>query len=81
MNRLDPESLDFFNQEVVKMIVEKYHVTEMEALREFVKSETHRMLEDTKNDLITFSAGAVFDMFVTEKETGDPRNSVYIKED
>ena len=51
----------------------------MDALREFVFSETHEMLENEENGLTSFGAGAIFEMWEAEKITGDPRNSIYIR--
>jgi len=61
------------------MIMEKYGLTEMEAAREFLMSETHRMLEDADMALWEFSARAIFDMWEVEKITGNPRNSVHLR--
>lgn len=78
MKRLDPEIIDYYNGEVVQMISEKYGYSQMDALRAFVSSKTHEMLEDEDCGLTSFGAGAVFEIWETEKVTGDPRNSVYI---
>ena len=45
MKRLEAETIDYYNAEIVKMIVDKYNYTPMEALRAFVSSKTHEMLE------------------------------------
>ena len=37
MNRLEPEIIDYYNNEVVMMIVEKYGLSQMEALKMFVE--------------------------------------------
>ena len=74
MKRLDPETIDYYNSEIVPMIAEKY-----DALRVFVASKTHEMLENEDCGLTAFGAGAVFEIWETEKVTGDPRNSVYIR--
>lgn len=79
MKRLDPDIIDYYNGEVVQMISEKYGYCQMDALRAFVSSKTHEMLEDENCGLTSFGAGAVFEIWETEKVTGDPRNSVYIR--
>lgn len=79
MKRLDPEIIDYYNGEVVQMISEKYGYSQMDALRAFISSKTHEMLEDEDCGLTSFGAGAVFEIWETEKVTGDPRNSVYIR--
>ncbi len=79
MERLDPEIIDYYNNEVVKMISEKYGYTMMEALKAFIYSKTHEMLERADCGLTSFGAGGVFDIWESEKVTGDPKNSVYIR--
>ena len=79
MTKIPIFSLDCYNKNVIKMIMEKYGMTEMEAAREFLMSETHRMLEDADMAMWEFSARAIFDMWEVEKITGNPRNSVYLR--
>ena len=79
MKRLDPETIDYYNSEIVPMIAEKYGYSQMDALRVFVASKTHEMLENEDCGLTAVGAGAVFEIWETEKVTGDPRNSVYIR--
>ena len=73
MKRLEPEVIDYYDSEVVTMMVTKYGMGYMEALKSFVNSETHRMLENSDG------AGALFDMWECEKIAGDPRKSIYIR--
>lgn len=54
MKRLEPEIIDYYNGEVVQMIIDKYGYSQMDALREFVFSETHEMLENEENGLTSF---------------------------
>ena len=79
MKRLEPEIIDFYNVEVVMLIVEKYGLSEMEAFKIFVNSKTHEMLEDAEYGMTEFGAEAVFEIWESEKVTGDPRNAVYIR--
>ena len=79
MTKIPIFSLDCYNKNVIKMIMEKYGLTEMEAAREFLMSETHRMLEDADMAMGEFSARAIFDMWEVEKITGNPRNSVHLR--
>ncbi|MGN0460197.1 MAG: hypothetical protein ACI4HL_04710 [Ruminococcus sp.] len=79
MKRLEPEIIDYYNSEVVKMIAEKYGYSYMDAMRQFVSSKTHEMLENEDSGLTSFGAGAIFEIWETEKVTGDPRQSVYIR--
>ena len=79
MTKISLISLDCYNKNVIKMIMEKYGLNEMEAAREFLMSETHRMLEDADMAMWEFSARAIFDMWEVEKITGNPRNSVHLR--
>ena len=79
MTKIPIFSLDCYNKNVIKMIMEKYGLTEMEAAREFLMSETHRMLEDADMAMWEFSARAIFDMWEVEKITGNARNSVHLR--
>ena len=81
MNKLEPELIDFYDGEVVKMMSEKYGFSLMEALHQFIFSRTHELLENAETGMSSFGAGAVFEIWEAEKITGDPRNSVYIRED
>ena len=78
MKKLAPEIVDHYDGEVVKMIAEKYGCPHMEALRQFVMSKTHELLEDEDTGMTAFGAGGIFDIWEAEKITGDPRNSIYI---
>ena len=79
MKRLEAEIIDYYNTEVIQMIAEKYGYSQMDALRAFVFSKTHEMLENEECGLTSFGAGAIFEIWENEKVTGNPRNSVYIR--
>ena len=79
MTKISVFSLDCYNKNVIKMIMEKYRLNEMEDAREFLMSETHRMLEDADMAMWEFSARVIFDMWEVEKITGNPRNSVHLR--
>lgn len=81
MKRLEAETIDYYNGEVVQMIADKYGYSQMDALREFVSSKTHEMLEDEECGMTAFGAGALFEIWEAEKVTGTPKNSVYIREE
>ena len=51
MKKLAPEIVDHYDGEVVRMIAEKYGYSPMEALRQFVISKTHELLEDEETIL------------------------------
>ena len=79
MNRIPYFSLEYYNQSVIQRIMEKYGMSQMDAARAFLTSETHTMLEDAELEMWDFSDRAIFDMWEAEKVTGDPRNSVYLR--
>ena len=79
MKRLEPEIIDYYDSEVVMMIADKYGLSQMEALKEFVNSKTHEMLENEDCGMTEFGAEALFEIWECEKITGDPRKSVYIR--
>ena len=81
MKRLEPEIIDYYNNEVVMMISEKYGLSQMDALKAFVCSKTHEMLENEECGMTEFGAGAIFEIWECEKITGNPKNSVYIRND
>lgn len=79
MKALDPEILDFYDIEVVKMIIEKYGMDERAALSAFLESETYAMLVNPEMDMCRFGPPGIFDMWEAERVTGSPRNSNYLK--
>ena len=46
MRKTSAEILDYYDEEVVKMISEKYNLEQMKALREYLQSETYTMMTD-----------------------------------
>ena len=79
MNRQSPESLYYYDHAVTDLIMQKYGFSRMEALRRFVQSKTHELLEDLDNGLTSFGCNGIFDIWEVEQITGDPRNSIYIR--
>ena len=79
MKRLEPEIVDYYDNEVVMMIAEKYGLSQMDALKAFVSSKTHEMLENKDCGMTDFGAEAIFEIWECEKITGDPKKSVYIR--
>ena len=73
--------LFFFDRWLVPMIVEEYEVDEEKALRLFINSQTYEMLADETTKLFRESPLVIFDLYKAEQETGNPRNSSYIKTD
>ena len=79
MMRQDPETMDYYDYEIVKRAVSEYGMNAMEALRRFTGSQTHALLMDADCGLTALGAPAVFDIWVAEQLTGDPRNSINIR--
>lgn len=80
MSQVDARKLDFYDRQVSQLIIDKYGVSEREAVRSFIESETYQMLLDVELDIYKMSPRIVFDMWESEKVTGEPRNSQYIRE-
>lgn len=72
-------SLDYYDKNVIQLIMDKYALNQMDASRAFLTSQTHAMLENPELAMWEFSARAVFDIWEVERVTGDPRNSVYLR--
>lgn len=82
MNNLTrPSILQNIDAQVACLISHDREISDMDGLRLFVSSETHRMLDDDDLKLWYLSPLAVFDMWENEVATGDPRNSLYIRGD
>lgn len=79
MTKVPYFATDYYDRHVIQRIIEKYGMEPMEAARSFLKSKTHKMLEDAECGLWSYPERAVFDMWEAEKITGNPRNSAYIR--
>ena len=79
MTKTSCYSLDYYNKNVIQRIMDKYAMSQMDASRAFLLSQTHAMLEDPELAMWEFSDRAVFDMWEAERVTGDPRNSAYLR--
>ena len=51
MRKTSAEILDYYDEEVVKMISEKYNLEQMKALREYLQSETYTMMTDSELEM------------------------------
>ncbi|MBR1608453.1 MAG: hypothetical protein IJ678_02425 [Kiritimatiellae bacterium] len=79
MNALPPDVLDYYDAEVVRRIVEKHGFGEREALGLFLRSKTYRMLADPEMQMTQFGPGGIFDIWESERITGDPLRSDYLR--
>jgi hypothetical protein len=69
----------FFDRWLIPMIAEEYGLDEEKAMRQFINSRTYQLLEDEETKLFRESPLVIFDLYKAENNTGDPRNSSYIK--
>lgn len=79
MIKVAARTLDFFDRQVVSLIIEKYGIEERDAIKKFLNSETYQMLVDVETEVYKMSPRIVFDMWESEIVTGNPRNSQYIR--
>ncbi len=79
MNKMPYFAIDYYDRQVIQSIIDKYGLDPMEAIRQFICSETHALLEDAENGMWYYPAYAIFDMWEAEKVTGNPRNSQFIR--
>ena len=79
MKRTSAEILDYYDEQVVNRISEKYGFTHMEAFRTFVKSKAYKMLADAEYEMWDFGTPAIFDMWENEQVTGSITTSVYLR--
>lgn len=79
MTKTQSFTLDYYNKNVIRRIIDKYGMAPMDAARSFLTSQTHAMLEDAEYAMWDFSERAIFDMWEAERVTGNPRNSVYLR--
>ena len=79
MTKPPSHTLDYYDRGVIRRIMEKFNMEQMQAARSFLKSETHSMLEDARLAMWEFSERAVFEMWEAEQVTGDPRNSIHLR--
>ena len=70
---------DYYDEEVVRRIVEKYGYGEREALEQFLGSQTYRMLVNPSMEMWQFGPDGIFNIWESEKITGSPKNSAYLR--
>jgi len=81
MNRVSSDMLYFFDSWLIPKISKEYNISEETAMKNFIYSETYKMLSDYSTKLFRESPLVIFDMYKAEKEKGNPRESSYIKGD
>ena len=71
--------LDYYDEEVSRRIMEKYGYGEREALELFLDSQTYRMLANPAMAMWQFGPDGIFNIWESEKVTGTPKNSAYLR--
>lgn len=79
MEEFMPEYLFLNDKEVVEKIIDKFNMSEMEALKEFLNSKTYQMCTDINLSMWEIGSSDIFDMWVVEKITGNPRNINFMR--
>ena len=79
MNSVPVDMLDYYDEEVVRRIVEKYGYGEREALELFIGSQTYGMLVNRGMQMWQFGPVGIFNIWESEKITGSPKNSAYLR--
>ena len=55
-------AIDYYDRQVIQLIIDKYKIPPMEAMKSFILSKTHAMLEDSECGMLSLPEYAVFDM-------------------
>jgi hypothetical protein len=61
------------------MVMDYYHLSEMDAIDIIYSSQMYCLLSDEKSKVWHYSVHALFEIFKTERDTGDIANSAYIQ--
>ena len=79
MEEFMPEYLYLTDKEVVEKIYRTFNLTKMEALIDFLNSKTYKMCADVNKSMWDMGSGDIFDMWVCEKVTGNPKNINFLR--
>ena len=79
MSSVPVDVLDYYDAEVVRRIIEKYGYGERDAFEQFIGSQTYRMLANPAMEMWQFGPEGLFNIWETEKVTGSPKNSAYLR--
>ena len=79
MSGVPVDMLDYYDEEVVRRIIEKYGYGEREALGQFLESQTYGMLANPAMEMWQFGPEGIFNIWESEKVTGSPKNSAYLR--
>jgi hypothetical protein len=79
-NRDDFVVVEPIIEKMLQKIAEHKSISPLDAMEQFYHSKTYEMLITPELYLWDFSDKAIFDMWLSEQKTGNPRDSVYISE-
>ena len=79
MSSVPVDVLDYYDAEVVRRIIEKYGYGERDAFEQFIGSQTYRMLANPAMEMWQFGPEGLFNIWESEKVTGSPKNSAYLR--
>ena len=79
MSSVPVDVLDYYDAEVVRRIIEKYGYGERDAFEQFIGSQTYRMLANPEMEMWQFGPEGLFNIWESEKVTGSPKNSAYLR--
>ena len=79
MSRVPVDVLDYYDAEVVRRIIEKYGYGERDAFEQFIGSQTYRMLANPAMEMWQFGPEGLFNIWESEKVTGSPKHSAYLR--
>lgn len=81
MEEYKPMYLTYYVKELTKRIMKYFGYKEMDAYLELICSETYKMLADLNCGMWEYGIGDIFDMWIAEKVTGNPRNVLFLRMD
>lgn len=79
MKEFMPEYLFLTDKEVIEKRIKFFNMNEIDALKNFFDSETYRMCADVEKSMWDIGSSDIFDMWVVEKITGNPKNVNFMK--
>ena len=79
MKTMPVDALDYYDEEVSRLIMEKYGYDERTAFEIFIKSQTYQMLVNPDMEMWQFGPEGIFNIWESEKVTGKPQNSAYLR--
>ena len=79
MKTMPVDALDYYDEEVSRLIMEKYGYDERTAFEIFIMSQTYQMLVNPDMEMWQFGPEGIFNIWESEKVTGKPQNSAYLR--